>query len=84
MLTYADVCRRMPTYADLCRRMLAVKNVEAPPTPVVSLPEVLDVDAEEEEEEGGGDAQSQQQSARELALQVGEEPNLPTNLRRLT
>jgi hypothetical protein len=22
MLTYADVCRRMPTYADVCRRML--------------------------------------------------------------
>ena len=60
--------------------MLAVKNVEAPPTPVVSLPEVLDVDAEEEEE-GGGDAQSQQQSARELALQVGEEPtSTPTSV----
>jgi hypothetical protein len=22
VLTYADVCRRMPTYADVCRRML--------------------------------------------------------------
>jgi hypothetical protein len=27
MLTYADVCRRMPTYADVCRRMPTYADV---------------------------------------------------------